>query len=74
MPPNMPSKFLSSQMFIHPLSFIGSYSLFTNTGFCSIVAEMYPLSAAHRFDTAGGGADADADVFEEAEAVESAAL
>ena len=30
--------------------------LFTNAGFCSIVAEMYPLNAAHRFDTAGAGA------------------
>lgn len=57
------------------LSFIDSYSLFTNAGFCSIVAEMYPLSAAHRFDTTGAGADADADanVFEGAE-VEAAAF
>lgn len=30
-----------------------SYSLFTNAGFCSIVAEIYPLSAAHLFDAAG---------------------
>lgn len=33
---------------------------------------MYPLSAAHRFDTAGAGADADG--FEEAEAVGTAAF
>lgn len=60
-------------MCTHHLSSIDSYSLFTNAGFCSIVAEMYPLSAAHRFDTTGAGADADADVFEEAE-VEVAAF
>lgn len=35
-----------------------SYSLFTNAGFCSIVAEMYPLSAAHLFDVAGAGIEA----------------
>lgn len=70
---NMPSNFFDRQC-PSTLFFVNNHSLFTNTGFCSIVAEMYPLSAAHRFDTAGAGADADANVFEEAEAVETAAF
>lgn len=41
-----------------------SYSLFTNAGFCSIVAEMYPLSAAHLFEGAGAGVGAIEEVAE----------
>lgn len=39
-----------------------------------MVAEMYPLSAAHRFDTAGAGAGAAVDAFEEDKVVEAAAF